>query len=104
MPALAGGDARRKRMKCPVCNVALLMTDKQGVEIDYCPTCRGIWLDRGELEKLVERMAVLENKQNMRQAAPYPSSDHHGHDKHSRDNHGYHHGKRETIWHKMFDF
>jgi Zn-finger nucleic acid-binding protein len=91
-------------MKCPVCNVDLLMTDKQGVEIDYCPTCRGIWLDRGELEKLVERMAELENNQNMRQAVPYTSSGHHGYDKHSHDKHGYRHGKRETIWHKMFDF
>ncbi len=43
-------------MKCPVCkDVTLLMSEKKGVEIDYCPECRGIWLDRGELEKLVER-------------------------------------------------
>ena len=43
-------------MKCPVCkDVTLLMSEKKGVEIDYCPQCRGIWLDRGELEKLVER-------------------------------------------------
>ena len=45
-------------MKCPVCkDVTLLMSEKKGVEIDYCPECRGIWLDRGELEKLVERDA-----------------------------------------------
>ncbi len=42
-------------MKCPVCQVDLLITDKQGVEIDYCPKCRGIWLDRGELDKIIER-------------------------------------------------
>ena len=43
-------------MKCPVCkDVTLLMTEKNGVEIDYCPECRGIWLDRGELDKIVER-------------------------------------------------
>ena len=42
-------------MKCPHCSVNLLMTDRQGIEIDYCPDCRGIWLDRGELDKLVER-------------------------------------------------
>ena len=41
-------------MKCPVCPEAtLLMTERQGVEIDYCPNCRGVWLDRGELDKLV---------------------------------------------------
>ena len=43
-------------MKCPVCkDVTLLMSEKRGVEIDYCPECRGIWLDRGELEKLIEK-------------------------------------------------
>ncbi len=42
-------------MKCPVCpESTLLMMDKQGVEIDYCPSCRGVWLDRGELDKLVQ--------------------------------------------------
>ena len=43
-------------MKCPVCkDVTLLMAEKHGVEIDYCPECRGIWLDRGELDKIIER-------------------------------------------------
>ncbi|WP_019239695.1 MULTISPECIES: TFIIB-type zinc ribbon-containing protein [Enorma] len=43
-------------MKCPVCkDVTLLMSEKNGVEIDYCPECRGIWLDRGELDKIVDR-------------------------------------------------
>ena len=45
-------------MKCPACpEAALVMTDRQGVEIDYCPVCRGVWLDRGELDKLIERSA-----------------------------------------------
>jgi len=44
-------------MKCPNCQTTLLITDKKGIEIDYCPDCRGIWLDRGELEKIVERSA-----------------------------------------------
>ena len=42
-------------MLCPVCHVGLSMTDRQGVEIDYCPQCRGVWLDRGELDKIIER-------------------------------------------------
>ncbi len=43
-------------MKCPICkDVTLLMSEKKGVEIDYCPECRGIWLDRGELEKIMEK-------------------------------------------------
>ena len=47
---------RRKIMKCPVCkDVTLLMSEKKGVEIDYCPECRDIWLDRGELEKILNQ-------------------------------------------------
>ncbi|QDP84977.1 hypothetical protein FNJ88_05175 [Chryseobacterium sp. SNU WT5] len=42
-------------MKCPNCNVALTMADRNGIEIDYCPDCRGVWLDRGELDKIIER-------------------------------------------------
>lgn len=42
-------------MKCPVDNTELVMSERQGVEIDYCPQCRGVWLDRGELDKIVER-------------------------------------------------
>lgn len=44
-------------MKCPNCNETLVMTDRQGVEIDYCPQCRGVWLDKGELDKIIERSA-----------------------------------------------
>lgn len=47
-------------MKCPTCtDTALVMSDRQGVEIDYCPQCRGVWLDRGELDKLIERSASM---------------------------------------------
>jgi len=42
-------------MNCPVCKVELKMADRQGIEIDYCPQCRGVWLDRGELDKIIER-------------------------------------------------
>ena len=42
-------------MKCPVCNIELVINERQGIEIDYCPTCRGVWLDRGELDKIIER-------------------------------------------------
>ena len=44
-------------MKCPIDNAELVMTDRQGIEIDYCPQCRGVWLDRGELDKIIERSA-----------------------------------------------
>ena len=53
-------------MLCPVCKVALTMSDRQGIEIDYCPQCRGVWLDRGELDKIIERSV----SQPAPQAAP----------------------------------
>jgi hypothetical protein len=53
-------------MPCPVCKVSLVMSDRQGIEIDYCPQCRGVWLDRGELDKIIERS-------NAEMAPPPPS-------------------------------
>ncbi len=46
-------------MLCPVDNTELLLAERQGVEIDYCPQCRGVWLDRGELDKILERSASV---------------------------------------------
>lgn len=55
-------------MNCPVCGDAKLqMTDRQGIEIDYCPDCRGVWLDRGELDKIIER-----STQELQQAGDAP--------------------------------
>ena len=44
-------------MACPVDGTTLVMSERSGIEIDYCPTCRGVWLDRGELDKIIERAA-----------------------------------------------
>ncbi|WP_273524402.1 zf-TFIIB domain-containing protein [Rhodosalinus sediminis] len=52
-------------MQCPIDGTELVMTDRNGVEIDYCPKCRGVWLDRGELDKIIERSAA--------QMAPEPA-------------------------------
>ncbi|MES2495080.1 MAG: zf-TFIIB domain-containing protein [Pseudomonadota bacterium] len=54
-------------MNCPVCAVPLTMSNRQNVEIDYCPQCRGVWLDRGELDKIIERSAA-----DLAPAAPPP--------------------------------
>lgn len=48
----------QQRHLCPVCQVDLVMSERQNVEIDYCPKCRGVWLDRGELDKIIERSAA----------------------------------------------
>lgn len=51
-------------MNCPTCQVDLVMSERQGIEIDYCPKCRGVWLDRGELDKIIEKSST--------EAAPSP--------------------------------
>jgi Zn-finger nucleic acid-binding protein len=47
--------AHPQGMACPIDGSQLVMSERQGIEIDYCPTCRGVWLDRGELDKIIER-------------------------------------------------
>jgi Zn-finger nucleic acid-binding protein len=60
----------KEGMLCPVCRVDLVMSDRQGIEIDYCPRCRGVWLDRGELDKIIER--AVPEAAPARPAAPPP--------------------------------
>ena len=57
-------------MLCPACKVDLVMSERQGIEIDYCPKCRGVWLDRGELDKIIERSAAEETRMRERYAPP----------------------------------
>ena len=52
-------------MQCPTDGATLTMSERSGIEIDYCPTCRGVWLDRGELDKIIER--------SLTQAPPAPA-------------------------------
>jgi Zn-finger nucleic acid-binding protein len=68
-------------MRCPVDGETLVMADRNGVEIDYCPKCRGVWLDRGELDKIIERAAGAEPVvalREPRQAAPQPAPQSYG--------------------------
>jgi len=84
-------------MQCPICqNIALVMSERQGVEIDYCPQCRGIWLDRGELDKIIERSSAtsIPSKQTYeRDDKKYQQDDHKQH------LHGYF-KKEEQSYHK----
>ncbi|MGV3552455.1 TFIIB-type zinc ribbon-containing protein [Rhizobium sp.] len=95
------GTKRGGGMLCPVCRVGLIMAERQGVEIDYCPECRGVWLDRGELDKIIERSGAAEAPRpvQQRQDQPVydnygnrPGNDGHGHGSHGYDSHG--HGQR----------
>ena len=83
-------------MLCPVCRVGLVMSDRQGVEIDYCPDCRGVWLDRGELDKIIERSGADSRPAQSHDNDGYDAHGaRQGHDSHGRGGHGYDsHGQR----------
>lgn len=83
-------------MKCPLCQVELQMTERQGIEIDYCPQCRGVWLDRGELDKLIERSS------SERSESPPRSSGERERKYEHDDQHRYR--KKKSIWREIFDF
>ncbi len=85
-------------MKCPVCTtVNLVMAERQGVEIDYCPECRGVWLDRGELDKIIERSAAPAMQQ------PQAVQQHQG--GYDQQGHGYHKKhKHKSLLGELFDF
>jgi len=86
-------------MKCPVCaDTDLLMSDRQGIEIDYCPKCRGVWLDRGELDKIIERSAG-----NPAQSAAVPQGEHRGRPTH-RDHEYDKRKKKSSLLGDLFDF
>lgn len=106
-------------MQCPVCpDTTLSMSSRQGIEIDYCPKCRGVWLDRGELDKIIERSAAdsAVAAPPAAQAAPsqpYPpaglqqrSGDYRrDHDDYYRKQEKYgKYGKRKSLLGELFDF
>ena len=83
-------------MKCPNCNVNLAITDRNNVEIDYCPECRGVWLDRGELDKIIERSS---------QSVPNSRSDSYGDARiDDRGNDYRHKKKKDSFLGDLFDF
>lgn len=89
-------------MKCPICNVDLLMSERQGIEIDYCPECRGIWLDRGELDKLIEKSS----QNNPGSLSPISFREENNYQsKHNNENHGYYKKHKKESWlGEIFDF
>ena len=92
-------------MKCPVSpQVNLVMAERQGVEIDYCPECRGVWLDRGELDKIIERsIPQAQAPRQEERGVRSPSYDSHDqHDQHGHDN--YKKKKHKGLLGELFDF
>lgn len=99
-------------MDCPHCRIPLAMSERHGIEIDYCPQCRGVWLDRGELDKIIER-AGAEYAPAPVAAVPPPrpqawekrrddDDDHRRHSGHGH--HGYPHRKKGGFLGDIFDF
>lgn len=87
-------------MKCPTCNnVNLLLTERQGIEIDYCPECRGVWLDRGELDKIIERSASISGTP----PSPVPLYAYDSHHQREHDEHYGEHGRRKRWFSEFFD-
>jgi Zn-finger nucleic acid-binding protein len=89
-------------MKCPTDGTTLAITDRQGIEIDYCPQCRGVWLDRGELDKLIAGGAQHSSRPPEREPERYDErSRSHGYD----SSHGYPKKKKKESWlGEIFDF
>jgi Zn-finger nucleic acid-binding protein len=82
-------------MKCPVCKEPdLIMSERQGIEIDYCPTCRGVWLDQGELDKIIEKSIDPVAAQPTPADIPRPPADPHYYEDHSYHDDHYKHGDR----------
>ena len=81
---------------CPIVGTALVMSERQGIEIDYCLACRGVWLDRGELDRIIERGRDDRPSQTAAQAAdPWPDGRHERHD--------YRHKRRKSFFEDLFD-
>ncbi len=98
-------DAKGHGLLCPTCRVDLVMSERQGIEIDYCPKCRGVWLDRGELDKIIERSASEEGRAAPAQPQthqPYPTQGYyeggHGH-----GGHGGHSRRHGSFLGRLFD-
>lgn len=99
-------------MKCPVDNETLVMTERSGVEIDYCPKCRGVWLDRGELDKIIDRVAPASAAASPGQPAQRVDTSRPEYNRQQTSEHGYRQDyghkpykkKREGFLGELFDF
>lgn len=93
-------------MNCPICNVGLVISERQGIEIDYCPKCRGVWLDRGELDKIIEKTSEPRNYEanNAKESNKNRDDDYYRDKNYQHDS--YKHGKyrKKSLLGELFDF
>ena len=93
-------------MACPVDGTALQMSERSGIEIDYCPTCRGVWLDRGELDKIIERNAQSQAPQPAAQQPQQPQQQPRTNQQQGQHGYGYGqkpHKRRKSFLEELFD-
>ena len=94
---------------CPVDGTKLVPMERSGNEIDHCPSCRGVWLDRGELDKIIERSAISavpvmpQQSPPAPQAAPWPEQRPHYDDRQRHHGGHYPHKKRKSFLEELFD-
>lgn len=96
-------------MNCPVCkDVKLVISDRNGIEIDYCPDCRGIWLDRGELDKIIDRSTQAEipeqNNNYQKKDKYYDDDDHYKYNQKHDNKYDPRKKKRGGFLEDLFDF
>ena len=97
-------------MKCPIDQTTLQVTDRQGIEIDWCPTCRGVWLDRGELDKLIERSGAFteggrDDRDDRDERRRYDDDDdRYERDRHDRDRDPRRRKRKKSFLDDLFDF
>lgn len=90
-------------MQCPTDGSALVMSERSGIEIDYCPQCRGVWLDRGELDKIIDRSVGMPQPAPQQPAPPrQPQYDRYD-DRRGHDQGHYKKRKRESWLSELFD-
>lgn len=91
-------------MQCPTDGSALTMSERAGIEIDYCPSCRGVWLDRGELDKIIER-SLTQQPVTQQHAAPAQQGSYSDpRYQQGYSNQGYYKKKRRESWlSELFD-
>lgn len=89
-------------MKCPNDQTTLVISERQNIEIDYCPECRGVWLDRGELDKIIERGQAAPTSSVVNPEPRYTQRDSYPHSQ-SNDPH-YKKKKKESFLGDIFDF
>jgi len=93
-------------MKCPKCEVDLSISDRQGIEIDFCGKCRGVWLDRGELDKIIERASKFDDKRDDEDRRRLERDRPFNHDRQydrDRDYDRDRYPRRKSFWTELFD-